>query len=152
MVRKIQGIIERLRISTVCLLLGDIWLHVCKWSQCFAFAFWRNVIVKAKFGLFFANLLYNKSNVETLALNLVLAFLLPQVGTYAAITVGGLDAMDIIARFDQFTGFELAQKVDPALGKMGLCLALNECWEPIRLPFVVATLKPIMETISPPKY
>ena len=78
--------------------------------------------------------------------------LLSKVGTYAAITVGGLDAMDVISRFDQFTGFELANKVDPALGKIGITLVLNEAWEPIRLPFVITTLKPIMDTVNPPKF
>ena len=60
--------------------------------------------------------------------------------------------MDVISRFDQFTGFELANKVDPALGKIGITLVLNEAWEPIRLPFVITTLKPIMDTVNPPKF
>ena len=152
MVRTIQGIIERLRISTVCLLLGDIWLHVCKLSKFFAFEPRRNMIFKAKIASLLLSCHITYSMLKRWLSILGLAFILPQVGTYAAITVGGLDAMDIIGRFDQFTGFELAQKVDPALGKIGITLVLNEAWEPIRLPFVVATLKPIMETISPPKY
>ena len=71
---------------------------------------------------------------------------------YLSIDVGGLDAMEIIARFDNYTGWSLSDKVDPQLGQIGLTLVLNEMLEPIRLPFVVATLKPAMDTISPPKY
>ena len=74
------------------------------------------------------------------------------VSAYMAIDFGGLDAMALIAKVDGYTGFSLAEKVDPALGKIGLALVVNEVLEPVRLPFVVATLKPVMETISPPKY
>jgi hypothetical protein len=72
--------------------------------------------------------------------------------TYAAIEIGGLDAMQMISNVDNYTGFDLASKVDPQLGKIGLTLVANEMLEPIRLPFVVATLKPLMDTINPPKY
>jgi hypothetical protein len=71
---------------------------------------------------------------------------------YLAIDLGGLDAMEVLGKFDNFTGWSLSDKVDPALGKIGLALVTNEVLEPIRLPFVVATLKPVMETVSPPKY
>ena len=72
--------------------------------------------------------------------------------TYLAIDVGGLDAMHLLERADDYLGWQLADKVDPQLGKIGLTLVLNELLEPIRLPFVVATLKPVMERINPPKY
>lgn len=72
--------------------------------------------------------------------------------TYLAIGVGGLDAIGVISYIDGMTGLDLAAKVDPQLGKIGLALVVNECLEPIRLPFVVATLKPVMDTISPPKF
>ncbi len=72
--------------------------------------------------------------------------------TYLAIDLGGLDAMQMISNIDEYTGFGLATKVDPQLGKIGLALVMNEILEPIRLPFVVATLKPVMETINPPKF
>lgn len=71
---------------------------------------------------------------------------------YLAIDIGGLDAMQLIAKADSYTGWDLVSKVDPELGKIGLALMLNEMLEPIRLPFVVATLKPLIETINPPKY
>jgi hypothetical protein len=60
--------------------------------------------------------------------------------------------MAVLGKFDNFTGWSLTEKVDPALGKIGLALVINELLESIRLPFVVATLKPVMETVSPPKY
>lgn len=72
--------------------------------------------------------------------------------TYIAIDFGGLDALNLIERVDQITGWGLASNVDPQLGKIGLALVLNEVLEPIRLPFVVATLRPVMDKISPPKY
>ena len=74
------------------------------------------------------------------------------ITAYLAIDFGGLDAMLVLGKFDNFTGWSLTEKVDPALGKIGLALVVNELLEPIRLPLVVATLKPVMETISPPKY
>ena len=74
------------------------------------------------------------------------------VGMYLAIDFGGLDAMHIIQKFDNYTGLSLTEKIDPQLGKIGLALVMNEMLEPIRLPIVVATLKPAMDTISPPKY
>eukprot|EP00429_Kryptoperidinium_foliaceum_P030650 CAMPEP_0176134184 /NCGR_PEP_ID=MMETSP0120_2-20121206/68044_1 /TAXON_ID=160619 /ORGANISM="Kryptoperidinium foliaceum, Strain CCMP 1326" /LENGTH=150 /DNA_ID=CAMNT_0017469821 /DNA_START=106 /DNA_END=558 /DNA_ORIENTATION=+ len=72
--------------------------------------------------------------------------------TYLAIEVGQVDALRLISNVDAFTGFDLASKVDPKLGQVGLALVVNEMMEPIRLPFVVATLKPVMDTINPPKY
>jgi hypothetical protein len=74
------------------------------------------------------------------------------VCTYAIVGIGGLDAMEVIGKFDTMSGWNITDKVDPALGKIGLALVLNEMLEPIRLPLVVITLKPLMETLSPPKY
>ena len=53
------------------------------------------------------------------------------MGVYLAIDLGGLDAMQLIARGDyalsQLTGseFDLVSKVDPQLGKIGVTLVLN---------------------------
>lgn len=74
------------------------------------------------------------------------------VATYLAIDLGGLDAMQWIERADDYTGWQLVDRIDPQLGKIGLTLVLNELLEPIRLPFVVATLKPVMDQINPTKY
>jgi hypothetical protein len=74
------------------------------------------------------------------------------VSVYLAIDIGGLDAMDLLARVDNNFGWNLSDKVDPQLGKIGLVLMINELLEPVRLPLVITTLKPAMDTISPPKY
>jgi hypothetical protein len=74
------------------------------------------------------------------------------VSVYLAIDVGGLDAMELLARIDHQFGWSLTEKVDPQLGKIGLALMVNEVLEPVRLPFVITTLKPAIDTISPPKF
>mmetsp|Transcript_3891 Transcript_3891/g.10188 ORF Transcript_3891/g.10188 Transcript_3891/m.10188 type:complete len:227 (+) Transcript_3891:63-743(+) len=71
---------------------------------------------------------------------------------YLGIDFGGLDAMALLDRIDTTLGWSVSDKVDPQLGKMGVALILNECLEPVRLPLVVVTLKPVMEIVSPPKY
>lgn len=71
---------------------------------------------------------------------------------YLAIDIGGLDAMQLIGQVDDYMGWSLTEKVDPQLGKIGLVLVMNELLEPLRLPFVVVTLKPAMDKISPPKF
>jgi hypothetical protein len=71
---------------------------------------------------------------------------------YLGIDFGGLDAMALLERIDSNLGWSLSEKVDPQLGKMGVALILNECLEPVRLPFVVVTLKPVMDIVNPPKY
>jgi len=74
------------------------------------------------------------------------------VSIYLLIDFGGFDAMSLLDKIDTYMGWSLSQKVDPQLGKMGLALVVNECLEPVRLPFVVVTLKPVMDVVSPPKY
>lgn len=71
---------------------------------------------------------------------------------YLGIDFGGLDAMALLERIDSNLGWSLSATVDPQLGKMGVALILNECLEPVRLPFVVVTLKPVMDIVNPPKY
>lgn len=71
---------------------------------------------------------------------------------YLAIDVGGLDAMALLAKIDANLGWKLTEMVDPQYGKIGLALLLNEVLEPVRLPFVITTLKPAIDTFSPPKY
>mmetsp|Transcript_11267 Transcript_11267/g.15790 ORF Transcript_11267/g.15790 Transcript_11267/m.15790 type:complete len:231 (+) Transcript_11267:162-854(+) len=68
--------------------------------------------------------------------------------TYGAINIFGVDAMEIISWADGFTGFDLTSKVDPTLGTIGLTIAVNELIEPLRLPFVVVTTKPIVKFIT----
>jgi hypothetical protein len=71
---------------------------------------------------------------------------------YTAIHVGGVDAMALLAQIDARTGFDLVSKVDPSVGKIGLAVIVNELVEPIRLPFVIVTVKPVMDQFFPPKY
>lgn len=68
------------------------------------------------------------------------------------IEIGNLDAMAMLARVDEYTGWDLVSKIDPQLGKIGLALMLNEIIEPLRLPAVIVTVKPVMDNIFPPKY
>lgn len=72
--------------------------------------------------------------------------------TYGAIELGGLDAIAVIAKFDSMTGFTMAQKVDPTVGTIGLTLVFNELLEPLRLPIVIMTTKPVVHFLNPPKY
>ena len=68
--------------------------------------------------------------------------------TYGAIEMGAIDAMAIISKADAYTGYDLTSKVDPQLGAIGITLIFNEMLEPIRLPIVVMTTKPIVEAIN----
>jgi len=74
------------------------------------------------------------------------------VGSLGAITVCGVDAMALIAQLDARTGWDLTSKIDPQLGTLGLALVVNELVEPLRLPVVIVTVKPVMDKIFPPKY
>ena len=72
--------------------------------------------------------------------------------TYGAIEMGAIDAMALIAKADSYTGLDLGSKVDPQLGAIGITLVFNEMLEPVRLPIVVLTTKPIVETFYPKRY
>uniref|UniRef100_A0A7S3PU42 DUF1279 domain-containing protein n=1 Tax=Chaetoceros debilis TaxID=122233 RepID=A0A7S3PU42_9STRA len=72
--------------------------------------------------------------------------------TYGAIEAGGIDAMALIAKSDTYTGFDLHSKVDPTMGTIGITLVFNEMLEPLRLPIVVVTTKPVVDTIFPKNY
>eukprot|EP00585_Thalassiosira_rotula_P001217 CAMPEP_0196161802 /NCGR_PEP_ID=MMETSP0910-20130528/47517_1 /TAXON_ID=49265 /ORGANISM="Thalassiosira rotula, Strain GSO102" /LENGTH=130 /DNA_ID=CAMNT_0041426747 /DNA_START=480 /DNA_END=872 /DNA_ORIENTATION=+ len=67
--------------------------------------------------------------------------------SYAAIGLGGVDPMMVAAKIETFMSWEpmyLQNKLDPTLGEIGLVIAVNECLEPLRLPFVVVTTKPVV--------
>ena len=68
--------------------------------------------------------------------------------TYGAIEVLDVDAIALLARVDNFTGLDIANKVDPTLGTIGLTVAVNELIEPLRLPIVVFTTKPVVDTLT----
>ena len=65
--------------------------------------------------------------------------------TFTAIDIGGFDAMPLIANIDGMIGTNIAQSIDPRLGNMAVSLAVNEALEPVRLPFVVMTTKPVVK-------
>jgi Protein of unknown function (DUF1279) len=71
---------------------------------------------------------------------------------YGAITVFDIDTIALIAQLDAKTGWDLVSKVDPEMGKIGMALIANEALEPIRLPVVIVTVKPVIDRIYPPKY
>jgi len=68
-------------------------------------------------------------------------------GCYFALEMGGVDAMDLLAKLDATTGTDLSSKIDPTLGNVAVAIAVNELIEPIRLPFVVLTVKPVVNFI-----
>jgi hypothetical protein len=72
--------------------------------------------------------------------------------TYGAMELGGLDAISLLAQVDAYTGWTLAQHVSKEVGTIGLALAVNELLEPIRLPLVIVTTKPVVNFFYPPKY
>ena len=72
--------------------------------------------------------------------------------TYGAIECGGIDAMALLAKLDGYTGYDMTSKVDPTLGAIGLTLVVNEILEPLRLPLVVMTVKPVVETFSSKRF
>ena len=74
------------------------------------------------------------------------------VACYGAVEFGGVDVMHLLARVDAFTGWDTASHVNPQYGKVGLVLVLNEMIEPLRLPVVVMTVKPVLDRIYPPKF
>jgi hypothetical protein len=68
---------------------------------------------------------------------------------YSSITVFDIDVMLYITKVDTYFNWNLAHKVDPQLGTIGATVAFNELIEPIRLPFVIFTVKPLVDTIFP---
>jgi len=74
------------------------------------------------------------------------------VASYLAIDFGGVDVMALMMKVDVWTGWDLSSNVKPEYGKVGLAIAVNEILEPIRLPLVIVTVKPVIDRIFPPKY
>ena len=71
--------------------------------------------------------------------------------SYAAIELGGVDPLIVANKIEMFLGWEnnsLAGRLDPTLGQIGLVIAVNECLEPLRLPFVVFTTKPVVNAFQ----
>jgi hypothetical protein len=66
---------------------------------------------------------------------------------YGAIEILGADAMLYIEQWDAWTGWGIQSHVDPEWGTIGLAVAMNEILEPLRLPFVLVTVKPLIDTL-----
>jgi hypothetical protein len=71
---------------------------------------------------------------------------------YAGLTIFSIDCLGLIGQVDTFTGWDMSSKIDPEMGKIGTSILLNEFLEPIRLPAVILTVKPVMDNLFPPKY
>eukprot|EP00543_Licmophora_paradoxa_P004631 CAMPEP_0202449600 /NCGR_PEP_ID=MMETSP1360-20130828/8313_1 /ASSEMBLY_ACC=CAM_ASM_000848 /TAXON_ID=515479 /ORGANISM="Licmophora paradoxa, Strain CCMP2313" /LENGTH=152 /DNA_ID=CAMNT_0049067559 /DNA_START=54 /DNA_END=512 /DNA_ORIENTATION=+ len=73
--------------------------------------------------------------------------------TYFAIEIGNVDALALIAKVDGWTGLRISTYIDPTVGTIGLVLAINELIEPLRLPLVIVTTKPVVNALGlGPKY
>ena len=71
--------------------------------------------------------------------------------SYVAIEVGGVDPLLVAAKVENFLGWEqdaISGRLDPTLGQIGLVIAVNECLEPLRLPVVVMTTKPVVNLFT----
>lgn len=71
--------------------------------------------------------------------------------TYAAIELGGVDPIMVMSKAEMWLGLEdgaISGKVDPTLGQLGLVIVLNECLEPLRLPIVVMTTRPVVNAFT----
>ena len=72
--------------------------------------------------------------------------------SYLAMEWGQVDVLSILYKLDGWTGFDISGHVRPEYGKIGLALVLNEVLELGRLPFVIVTVKPLMDHLYPTKY
>ena len=64
--------------------------------------------------------------------------------TYLSITLGDVYAMLIIDKADSLTGWDMASIINPKLGTLGLTLVANNILEPFKLPFVLWTVRPVV--------
>jgi hypothetical protein len=73
--------------------------------------------------------------------------------SYSAIQLGLIDTMAVLENLEVWTGLAVTAHVDPTLGSIGLAVALNEVIEPLRLPIVLYTTKPVVHWLGfGPKY
>ena len=71
---------------------------------------------------------------------------------YTTITLFDVDVMYLLQQIDVRTGYHISEQVNPEYGKIGMALVVNEVIEPIRLPVVIITVKPVIDVLYPPKY
>ena len=71
---------------------------------------------------------------------------------YTTITLFDVDVMYLLQQIDVRTGYAISEQVNPEYGKIGMALVINEIIEPLRLPIVIVTVKPVIDRLFPPKY
>jgi Protein of unknown function (DUF1279) len=71
---------------------------------------------------------------------------------YATITLFNVDVMYLLQQIDVRTGYAISEQVNPEYGKIGMVLLVNEMIEPVRLPVVILTVKPVIDRFFPPKF
>ena len=67
--------------------------------------------------------------------------------TYGAIEMSDIDSLTLIAKLESYVGYDLSSKIDPKYGNIGLAVVVNEVFEPLRFPIVIATTKPVVDRI-----
>jgi len=67
--------------------------------------------------------------------------------TYGAIEMSDIDSLTLIAKLESYVGYDLSSKIDPKYGNIGLAVVVNEVFEPLRFPIVIATTKPVVDKI-----
>ena len=68
--------------------------------------------------------------------------------SFTAIQLGLVDTMEVYHKLEVLTGLQIFAHVDPTLGTIGLAMALNELLEPLRLPIVLYTTKPLVNWLG----
>jgi hypothetical protein len=66
---------------------------------------------------------------------------------YGTISIFRIDTLRLLRSVDSRTGWSLSRKINPTMGKVGMALIANELLEPIRLPAVLVTVKPVVDTL-----
>ena len=67
--------------------------------------------------------------------------------TYGAIEMSDIDSLTLIAQLESYVEYDLSSKIDPKYGNIGLAVVVNEVFEPLRFPIVIATTKPVVDRI-----
>jgi Protein of unknown function (DUF1279) len=66
---------------------------------------------------------------------------------YGTISIFQIDTLQVLRSVDARTGWSLSRKINPTMGKIGMALFANEVLEPIRLPTVLVTIKPVVDKL-----
>jgi Protein of unknown function (DUF1279) len=66
---------------------------------------------------------------------------------YGTISIFQIDTLRVLRSVDAQTGWSLSRKINPTMGKIGMAFIANELLEPIRLPTVLVTIKPVVDKL-----